>query len=137
MAPTFLCACLRIMRERGARQRQRLDGRNPNSAGPAVAETNSIGDTNSAGATNPQSPQSRKLLLLLLLALGHSVGESKDQTGVGMNQTGVGGENTGIGVHIDERNVTTSLELTAVAETFVDSQWQECVGITRSGGKTE
>ena len=110
---------------------RRLDGRNPNSAGPAVAETNSTGDTNSAGATNPQSPQTRKLLLLLLLALGHRAGDSKDQTGVGMEETGVGMDQTGvvgnylgIGVHIDRsRGHVCVKPMAGICENF--SQWDQ------------
>ena len=120
--------------------------------GPAVAET-------TRREALPQTPQSRKVtasqrgkvralgltLLLLLLAIGpqarkvhKSPGAGKDHPGLGMNHTGAFGihiHQVGIGVDTDERNVTTSLELTAVAETFVYSQlrnvWQSsAVGVT-------
>ena len=81
MAPIFLCACLRIMRERGANRKKRSDGRNPNRARPAVAERAKV---RALGLS----------LLLVLLALD-------PQSRKVHNQTGVGGEKTGIGVHID------------------------------------
>ena len=99
MAPIFLCACLRIMRERGAhklRRREKLEKK----ATAAVAE----------GEALPQTPQSRQvtasqrtkvralgLSLLLLLTIGLQALKYHKCPGFGINHTG-----KAIGIHLHQ-----------------------------------
>ena len=100
MAPIFLCACLRIIRERGAKKRSGREGRKPKTA---VVGSTKVGRAKLGRAKLRVAERANigKRILVETVAIGSKrrqvsgVGKSRGMTGVRMSGPG---RSRGIGV---------------------------------------